>query len=908
MRAWQFRSRALREEMRFHQEQLGAEGLSPQEVTRVFGNELLLRERARDAWGWRWLENRGRDLRLAGRQLRRAPGLTVVILLTLAIGTGATTAVFSVLNANLWRSLPVARPGQLSLLYWTAQHPPRDLDTSGTNDGLPNLGDRGNGHGGGMQELYSMAYPDFVELRRAARPLASATFGFAPLGDPNSTIVVNGSASLGRGSVVTEDYFSGLGLQAARGRILQPSDFQPGAPLAAVISFGYWSAHFARSEGAIGQRLTVDRRPAVIVGVAPRGFEGLERGFADEFWLPAVAGNGLLPWGGYQPPSGSIFASRVYWWLEVMVRRRPGVSQAALVAALAPKFDVLSAGDVRAILRPGDNAPQLRAIPGAHGINDLADAFGASLRVLMAGVALLLLLACVNIAALLLSRASTRRRELGVRLALGAGRARLVAQLLTESLLLALLGGALGLALAPAAAASLNGLLANRYQAPAVASLDWRVFAFALAVALVSGMAFGLAPALRNTRLQLTDAVKSGLEFRHQRLRTDKALAVAQTALSLMLLVGAGLLVRTLMTLEHQPLGFNPNNIVTFDLDARQAGYTATALPGFYLGMQQRLRAIAGVTSVGTSQHTLLGGDAGGDTYRAPTSSNPGAWRDAGRNGIGPGFFTTLGIPVLHGRAVGEGDVRDGSAVADINESMARALFGTKDPLGQLILRRDEGSHATPFTIIGIVGDTRYATLRGNFQPTIYIPYTRLVNLAGLTFELRMVAPPSVVIPEVRRAIQTENPGLALDNVQTQTAQDLTTLGSERLLAKLGSGFALLGLLLAAIGIEGTMAYAVVRRTREIGVRMALGADRRRVAGAIAREALLVAVGGIALGAGLALALGRLIASELYGVVPSDVSTLAGASLVLLLVALGAAWLPARRAAAISPMTALRSE
>ncbi|HWG38315.1 MAG TPA: ADOP family duplicated permease, partial [Terriglobales bacterium] len=734
-------------------------------------------------------------------------------------------------------------------------------------------------------------------------------FGFAQLGDPSSTVVVNGAASLARGSVVTAEYFSGLGLKPAQGRFLDAADFQSGAPLAVVISDPFWSEHFGRSPAAVGQTIAVDRHPAVVIGVAPAGFLGLERGFDDAFWAPAAAGNGLLPWGEYQPPSGSIYASRVYWWLEVMVRRRAGTSQARLMAALAPTFNSSSAGEVRPLMKPGDDAPQLRAIAGAQGINSLRDHFGSTLDLLMAGVGLLLVLACVNVAALLLARASARRREIAVRLALGAPRRRLIGQLLTESVLLALAGGGAGLAFVPIASGGLNALLANRYSAPAAAVLDWRIFLFALAVAVVAGAAFGLAPALRSTRLRLTDSMRGGAATADaRRMRADKSLAAAQTALSLLLLMGAGLLVRTLMTLEHQTLGFDPSQVVTFGLDARQAGYAPAALPGTYLDLQHKLAALPGVRAVGVSQHTLLGGDAGGDDFRVPASADPTKFRGTGRNGIGPGFFAAMRIPLLRGRDINEQDVRDAANVAVINQALARAYFGAGDPLGQLMLRRDPGNKTTRFTVVGVAGDARYYSLAGKIEPTIYIPYTRLSSLQDVNFAVRADAPLGAVTPEIRQAVRAVNPGLALENIQTQETQDLSTLGSERLLAKLGAAFALLGLLLAAIGIEGTMAYAVVRRTRDIGVRMALGADRGQVAWGIAREALIIAGCGIAVGAAGSLAMGKLIAAQLYGVTARDPWTLGAAAAILLAVAGLAAWLPARRAAAVDPLKALRCD
>ena len=905
MRIWRFRSREVREEMAFHQEQLEGEGLSPRQAERMLGNDLLLRERARDAWGWRWLEALGRDMRLALRQMRKAPGFTAVVVLTLALGIGANTAVFSVLSATLLRPLPVRDPGQLTMLYWVAKHPPNDLNDVGTNAGLPLVGARGNGYKFGLSEMYSISFPDFVALRNAAQPVASAMFGFAQAG--NCIVLVDGNASKADGSMVTEEYFSGLGLEAERGRLLDGGDFTAGAAQAVVISDAFWGEHFGRRADAVGKVIMVNRHPATIIGITPAGFTGLEPGRADAFWVPAAAADPLLPW-SLRPEGGSAYESSQYWWLQVMARRRRGVSEARLLAALAPVFNAAAAGEVRALLKPGDDAPQLRVHRGAQGINDSADAFGPTLTLLMAGAGVLLLLACVNVAILLLARSSARRKEIAVRLALGARRRRLIGQLLTESVLLALTGGAAGVALAPAVAGALDAMLASRYLTPVPPSLDWRVLSAALAAALAAGVGFGIAPALSSTRLHLTDAMKPGPAERGHGMLRDQSLVVAQTALSLLLLVGAGLLARTLLNFERQPLGFDPSHVVTFRIDGPAAGYRAEELPAFYLNLQHRLRAMPGVEAVGVAQHTLLGGDIGGIAVRVPASSDPALLRGAKRNNIGPGFFAALRIPLLRGRAIDERDVQNRAAVTVVNEALARKFFGGAEPLGQRIVLPAPGGRSTAFTVVGVVADTRFGALGGGFPATAFFPYTSLGAVHDLTFAVRAGRSPDSIVGQVRQVLSELNPGIVMDRFQTQVEQDFSTLGSQRLLAKLAAAFALLGLLLAAIGMEGTMAYAVVRRTRDIGVRMALGADRGQVARAVAREALVIAGCGAAAGAAASLALGKLIGAQLYGVSVRDPLTLAAAATVLLAVAGLAAWLPARRAAAVDPLKALRCE
>src|SRR6185312_5446501 len=341
-----FRRRDLDEEMRFHQDQLAAEGLAPSQAARAFGNDLLLRERGRDAWGWRWLEALGSDLRLAARHLRRSPGFTLVVALTLALGIGANAAVFAVMNAMLLRPLPVKDPAQLTLPYWITPRMPVDLDNSGTTTGLPDAG-----RGGG--DMYSLGYADFQILHRAAAPLATAVFGFAPLGDPSTTVVANGSAGLVHASLVSEEYFTGLGVAALRGRLFGGDDFRPGAPLAAVISDAFWARRFGRSPAAVGQTILVNQRPAVVVGIAPPRFTGVKSDSPQELWLPLVPGNGLVAWDGYQPPSGDLYTSHLYWWLEVMVRRRAGVSESELGAALAARMDPVFQEELRPVLKSG---------------------------------------------------------------------------------------------------------------------------------------------------------------------------------------------------------------------------------------------------------------------------------------------------------------------------------------------------------------------------------------------------------------------------------------------------------------------------------------------------------------------------------------------------------------------------
>lgn len=883
----------LREEWAGHREALGAE------ARQKLRGEDAVSEAWRDQRGLPWLEDLRRDLSVGWRGLQKAPGFTLVVVLSLALGIGANAAIFSVLDAALYQNLPVQAPRRLALLYWHARTWPKALNQSGQEGPADVAG----------VSSYSLAYPTYEYLREHAGEVFSGVAGFAPIsfGAATTALMVHRRTTLTRAELVTGGFFAMLGLRPAAGRLLGVRDGRAGAPEAAVLSYGFWRRQFGGSRAVIGRAVELNGAPATIVGVAPRGFEGVEPGTNWDVWaaLSPTTPAALAPW-GYVPPNLSIVHATAYWWLQVMARLRPGVSRARAQAELEPAFRRIT----RAGLNPaptGNGVPELGLLSGAQGINGFRSDNGQSLYILMAVVGLLLLLACVNVAALLLARAAARRREIGVRLALGARRSRLVRQLLTESVLLALLGGAAGALLAPLGVKLLLRLMG---EATALAvRLNPAIVLFTVAISLATGILFGLAPALRSTRVQLAGTlgtVRTPAGER-QRLRGDKALAMSQVALSLVLLIAAGLFARTLDALQRRPLGFDPDHLLVFGLNGEQAGYHGAELVALYRNLAAKLAALPGVSGVTASRLGLLTGWSSSFPLQVPGMNLPRAARQSDHNGVGPHFFRVMGIPMRLGRDFTGADLTSSRPVAVVSATLARNLFGAADPLGREVT--SDGRGGPVYTIVGVAADARYSGVRGKMPAVLYTPYSQMpAPVSNLVFEVRLAGDPQAVVPEVRSAIRGLDPALALAGVKLQADVDAEHFGPQRMFAALSGFFGLLGLLLAAIGLEGTMAYAVARRTGEIGIRMALGARRGQVLAAVLRETLGLTLAGVAAGLLGAWAASRLLAGQLYGVAPTDPATFAAAAVLMLAAAALAGGWPALRAARVDPMLALRAE
>lgn len=808
----------------------------------------------------------GRDVAYAFRQLRRQPGFTAVVVLTLALGFGANTALFSVVDAVLLRPLPVADPSALVLFQWT----------SGPSPAVGYLtGEWWQEPATGRFTASSFSYPAFEAFRDDSTTLA-ATFAWADL--RRASLAVDGEADLASGQLVSGGYYAGLGVPAILGRTITPEDDRAGAEVVAVISHGYWQRRFGGAPGVIGRTGTLDGRPFTIVGVSPRGFSGtLPVGHSADVSVP------LLAW---RAPGEPYLSKPAWYWLQVMGRLQPGVTAAQAETEMAARLASGSAG------RAGDE-PRLRLSDGSQGLTRRRHEQRQPLVVLAAVTGVVLLMACATVAGLLLARGAARQREIGVRLALGAGRRRIVRQLLTESTLLGALGGVLGVALAfwtkDALAASLmpDG-------APSVA-LDGRALAFLGATSVFVAVLSGLAPALRAARVDLTRDLRDG-ERAGARLGLGRTLVVAQVAMSLVLLVGAGLFLRTLRNLTRVDTGLAAEGVHLFKVHAVTSG-KADSLE-LSRRLLERFQTLPGVRAAGVSTHQLVGDRT--DRTRVTIEGRPASHADefAHLNRVGGDFFAALGIPMRAGRAIGPQDDVGSPPVVVINEAFARVYFPAQNPLG----RRVNGAE-----VVGVAADTRYGALRDPAPPAMFVPAFQQTE-GSSSFQVRTVGSSASVAPLLRQAAREVTPTAALYDFTTPRQQVEGSVTRERLLAGLTSFFGALTLLLASLGLYGLMAYAMGRRTREIGVRMALGARPVDVLRMALGGGLRLVLAGAALGVVSALALTRLTTSVLYGVAPSDPLTIATATLLLGGVTLLACWLPARRAARVDPTVALRYE
>ncbi|HTV54607.1 MAG TPA: ABC transporter permease [Terriglobia bacterium] len=875
------------------------QGLSQQVARREalieLGGVEQVKEEVRAVRAGRVLDDVCKDIRFAFRTLAKSPGFTIIVVLTLALGIGANTAIFSLINAVMLNLLPVRNPHRLVLLDWT--------------------GDMALIEGRRSPNAAPLSYPTFEDIR-AHNQVFSSLFGFVPLGKPS--MVIEGEASLAEGELVTGDYFSGLGVGPVLGRVITDADEKPGAPRVAVISYGYWSRRFGRNPKAVGKGATINGVPFTIVGVAPPEFFGVQPGRSVDVWVPLAEGSRLLPYGLSSGPGGrDPFTSSDWWWLMMMGRLKPGVSTQRGTA----QADLLFRQSISNFLKthPATVPPHIRLDPASRGLANLRQEFSRPLWILIILVSVVLLIACANVAALLVARSNTRHREIAIRLALGSSGGRLVRQLLSESVLLAGWGGALGLLFAYWGSHALLALMSGGGEPLTLTvQLDAKVLAFTAVVSMVTGILFGLAPAWRSTRVELTPTLKataSGTSVVSQRTRLGfgNSLVIAQVALSLPLLVGAGLFVRTLENLENENLGFNPHHLLLFGVDPSQAGYKGEQRIDFYGRLLQRLQALPGVKSATMSQTTLISGLRDGWTVSIEgLKPKPGQNRDVDLNFVGPSFFKAMEIPLLVGRGIGWQDTASSPQVVVVNKGFARPFLDGRNPVGYTITVKNfvgKGPPSFSYRIVGMVQDAKYASLREASRPTVYAAYSQMPAYFGeLHYELRTVGNPLALVPTVRRAVRELDPNLPLAGVKTQTEQIAETVVQERVFARLSSFFAALAGILACIGLYGLMAYALARRTGEIGIRMALGAQKSDVLRMIIGQGLRLALIGVAIGIAGALGLTRFLSSLLYGVKPTDPVTFIAVSLALIAVSLLACYIPARRAMKVDPIVALRYE
>ncbi len=901
----------LDEELSFHlemrTEELVAEGVAPREARERAERELggLGRTRSALLASDRRIERRRRlgdgvrelagDLRLAARGLAKSPGFTLAVVLSLALGIGANTAVFSLIDALLLKSLPVAEPGRLVALGDTS----RVYSLS---------------QGSLRSDLASV--PMYERLRDQNRVFtglfASGRTGRLRLGETSS-----GAGEWVRGRLVSGNYFAVLGVSAFLGRTFTGADERggPGSAPYVVLSHEYWQRHFGSDPGIVGKALVLNGYPLTVVGVGPPGFFGEIVGRPSDLWIPLVMQPSVEP--------GRDHLAR--WdtsWLLLMGRLRPGVTFEAARTSIEGLFHRIVAsradGAIPAELLGDDpQSLELEVSPGAAGFSYWRRRFSRPLATLMAIVALVLLIACANVATLLLERATGRRRELGVRLALGAGRGRLVRQLLAEGLLLAGLGGAVGALVAVWTGAGLLSLIGLPSSSGLGVDLDLRVLGFTAAAALGTGLLFSLGPALRATRVELAPALEAGTRgsvgeasgggASARAWPLGKILVVAQLALSLLLVTGAGLFLRTLVNLGHLDLGFRRQGLVMLEIDPITAGYQGERLDALLGELHERLGALPGVAGVALSENGLFSGTESSTSIAlAGRPPLPPADAEARYDRVGPSYFDVVGIPIVRGRALGPQDRAGAPPAAVVNEAMARAFFPGEDPLGRRFSDTDEAD--VVYEIVGVSRDVRDHDVRGAVPPRFYTPYLQSDSpISAFNFELRTATPEALVEP-IRKTLQEVDPGIVVETVGSLEENVAGNLSDERLIARLSTVFGALALLLAAVGLYGVISYATARRTGEIGVRMALGADGRQILWMVLRETLLLALAGAALGLPAVLACSRLVASRLYGLSAHDLPTILAAAAILVVVALAAGALPAARATRIHPTEALRSE
>jgi predicted permease len=856
------------------------------------------------------------DIRYGLRVLMRTPGVTAVAVLSLALGIGANTALFSVVDAVLLKKLPVKEPERLVLFKSLA----------GPNFSPGGYSGNSDRDAAGRVVRTSFPYQSYARMRERQGGAVSDVFAF---GGVNLNVNAGGEAEVTSGQAVSGNYYAALGVAPHAGRLLNDEDDRPSAAPVAVLSHRYWQKRFGSDPSVVGRQINLNGVPFTVAGVSPPGFDGtMQVGSSPDVTIPVT----------WEPQVGTE-RSRMAggsWWLRVMGRLKEGatpeqaraeldaVFQQSVVEHRAAKLAQATTDAQRGALRPlaPEEVPRLDADTGAQGEMNTRGYYERPLYMLLGVVCLVLLIACANVANLLLSRAAARQREIAVRLALGARRRRLVRQLLTESVLLSAAGGALGVLLAFWIKDGLMsvGDWGGRFMGALDPRLDLRVLGFTAGLSLLTGVLFGLAPAWRATKVDLTPALKDGSKSSSAAAGSwlSKSLVVAQVALSLLLLVGAGLFLRTLVNLKRVETGFNAHNLLLFFVDPGLIGYKDEKLVNVYREMSERLEAVPGVRSVTFSRTTLLSHSSSSrgfylaEATRAPPGPDgrPPLSGEVYIHQVRENFLEAMEIPLLSGRALSGRDDARSPKVAVVNQTFARKFFNGENPIG----RRFTFDPQKPdeVEIVGLARDAKYTSQRDETPPTAYLPWLQeLRSLGSAVFEVRTAGDPAAAAAAVRRAVHDVDERFPLNSVKTQVAQADETLAMERLFARLLSFFGLLAQALAAIGLYGVLAWSVSRRTHEIGIRMALGASRRDVLRMVLRQGMALVLVGVAVGVACAYALGRYMASlgkMLYGVEPADPLTFAAIALFLTLVALLACYVPARRATKVDPMEALRYE
>ncbi len=866
----------LRAHIEMRTEENIAAGMTPAAARRDahlrFGNPVSTREQVTGADAALGLEKIWADLRHTLRWLRKAPVFTVAIVLTLALGIGATTAIFSAMDAVLLRTMPVPNPQQLFYL-----HVP-----DGQPYGAQNTGDSET----------SFSLPVFETLRQTHA--FAQVMAFAPVSISKVAVRFgSGAPEMSFGEMVSGNFFSGLGVGAQAGRLLAMEDEQQNAS-AVVLSDAYWHTRFGGDPRAIGETLYIKGIPFTIVGVAAEGFPGAEPGTQTDWWIPLQRRAELSPWGG---STRQMYASPDWWCLRLLVRVTPGVSIQRAIAGANPAFQAAA----YARLAPDRAHPRTRLTAvAAKGMQGLGDTYREPMLILMALVMLVLAIACSNVAMLIVARNASRQRDFSLRMALGAGRGVLLRQLLMESGVLVAAGAGIGWLFAVSA----TRVLASWFELKTSLGPDRLVLLFTAAISALAALVFGLAPMRMAAKAPVTSVLRGPALNGFERRRGGSVVLAVQVALCFTLLTAAGLLLRTLLNFEHTRLGMRAESLLVFGITPQKAT-TDEARFRFYHELRERLRALPGVEGATYAENRPGSGWSNNDEPIVDGVTIPFQQVPLRANTVGPDFLAVMGIPLLEGRDLRESDTAVSQRVVIVNETFQKKLLPHTNPLGHQLgdLNKDH------FTIVGVAADSKYRSVDEAPRATAYFPYTQSGSAEPeLEVELRTSGNPMALLPGAEKAVHAMDPSLPLEKPETEAATFAESYAQQRVFSRLATFFALLAAGLVGIGLYGTLSYRVSRRSAEIGVRMAFGARRSQVLGLVMQECFRIAGMGIAMGIPLALMAGTLMRSMLYGLEPQDATSLLEALAGLMAVSVIAGWIPARRAASIDPVQALRAE
>jgi predicted permease len=840
------------------------------------------------------METLFKDIRYGIRGLLKRKAFTAIAVLTLALGIGANTAIFTLVNAVMLKSLPVQKPEELVLF------------SSATNEGT-SLED--TPRTGEWQRFSYASFEYFRDHNQSFQEIAALRSDESPLSVRQTDTQAN-AAVRAQGHLVTGNYFSVLGVRAMRGRVLTPEDDKPGAAPAAVISHRYWEKQLNSDPSVVGKSFILNGTNFTVVGITPPEFFGVRVRRPPDFWMPLS----FHPQIELRP---SFLTDKQAYWLTLLARLKTGVTmeqaQAAVNLALRQHLTEEAGSQLTEDRQKGIQNTYVTLAEGQGGLSGLRRNYSKPLWMLMAIVGMILLIACANVGSLLLSRAASRKAEISLRMALGATRRRIIRQLITESMLLAGVGGLFGVLLAQWGVYVLVGLVAPT--SPLDTRPDVGMLAFTAGVSIIAGLLFGLIPAIQASRTDLSGAMKEKSRTKNVlgRLNLSSAMVVMQVGLSMVLLTGAGLFARSLIKLQNEAVGFDRNNVLLLGIDPRLAGYKTTELTGLYQEVIERLSSLPTVRNVSIATYSPMSGSNRTSSVKI-NGYTPQPDEDVTVQDMltGPKYAETLGVPLLRGREIELRDNASSPRVAVVNASFAEKYFKNQNPIGRTFSFDDEteAGNAAPIEIIGVIGDIKWDDARDKPEPAVYRPILQIQEQGAYTatIHIRTTSNPTPLTPQVRQMINQIDDKLPIFGVTTLDEQLHKNLGQERLIAQLVSFFGALALILACIGLYGVMAHGVARRTNEIGIRMALGAGGGNIAWMILRETLYLVLGGLVIGIPAALVGAKLISAQLFGLKPTDPLTLVGASVVLTIVALLAGYLPARRASRVNPLKALRYE